>query len=458
MPDDKPGNSPIGPTAYTGLFASVAGLRNGRAIAAMAGCAVVGVIVAGLLVAMGGRLGMLAGLLAAIVWFVAIGTGVNAAGILHMDTARGISPRGLVDAVSQGLMCIPKLIVLAIAVLLVEIVVFLAIAVLLFICKIPFLGPLLFTVVFPVSVVVAGVTVFGLFLGVTLSIPAIWQGATIQRAAAQTFAIVRSRLVEAVLLLLVVAFLSFAVAAVVFGVLGAGMVPTLGMSAAIVGFAGMNPGMGGMGGAMGMASGMAGGGYAAAGAIGGLVLWAVAVSLVAQVYLLGLCLVYLRLTEGLDLAAAEAALRDKLDEARRRAGELGEKARAAARPDSTAAASARPSAAVGGTAAAAGAVAAAEAASAASSAPQAWSAAATAAATSPAPAPAPSSAADPFGVSPLSEATAASAADIELPIDAPPPPATQPFEPAAALANCPQCMAPVTPDDVFCGVCGYRLR
>lgn len=419
MPDDTPGNSPIGPAAYTGLFASVTGLRNGRAIAAMTGCAVAGVIVAGLLVAMGSRLGMLGGLLAAIVWFVAIGTGVNAAGILHMDTARGISSRGLVDAVSQGLMCIPKLIVLAIAVLLVEIVVFLAIAVLLFICKVPFLGPLLFTVVFPVSVVAAGVTVFGLVLGVTLSVPAIWQGATIQRALTQTFAIVRSRLVEAVLLLLVVAFLSFAVAAVVFGVLGAGLMPTLGMSAAIVGFGGLNAGMGGV---MGIASGMAGGGYAVAGAIGGLVLWAVAASLCAQVYLLGLCLVYLRLTEGLDLTAAEAALRGKLDEARRRAGELGDKAKAAARPDSPPAPAAPPET------------------------------------------PAPATAADPFGVSPLSEATAAAAADIDLPIAAsvppaplaPPPPAT--FEPPAALANCPQCMAPVTPDDVFCGVCGYRLR
>ncbi len=419
MPDDTPGNSPIGPAAYTGLFASVTGLRNGRAIAAMTGCAVAGVIVAGLLVAMGSRLGMLGGLLAAIVWFVAIGTGVNAAGILHMDTARGISSRGLVDAVSQGLMCIPKLIVLAIAVLLVEIVVFLAIAVLLFICKVPFLGPLLFTVVFPVSVVAAGVTVFGLVLGLTLSLPAIWQGATIQRALTQTFAIVRSRLVEAVLLLLVVAFLSFAVAAVVFGVLGAGLMPTLGMSAAIVGFGGLNAGMGGV---VGIASGMAGGGYAVAGAIGGLVLWAVAASLCAQVYLLGLCLVYLRLTEGLDLTAAEAALRGKLDEARRRAGELGDKAKAAARPDSPPAPAAPPET------------------------------------------PAPATAADPFGVSPLSEATAAAAADIDLPIAAsvppaplaPPPPAT--FEPPAALANCPQCMAPVTPDDVFCGVCGYRLR
>ena len=63
-------------------------------------------------------------------------------------------------------------------------------------------------------------------------------------------------------------------------------------------------------------------------------LWAVATSLINQVYLLGLCLVYLRVTEGLDPAAAEAALHGGLEEARRRAAELGEKARAATNRDS----------------------------------------------------------------------------------------------------------------------------
>ena len=50
-----------------------------------------------------------------------------------------------------------------------------------------------------------------------LSLPAIWQGAGITRALAQTLAIARSRLVEAVLLLVFVWFLAFAVGLVVFG-------------------------------------------------------------------------------------------------------------------------------------------------------------------------------------------------------------------------------------------------
>ena len=316
--------------AFSSLFQAVTGLRNRRAIVAMLGCTFVGVIVAGLLLAMSGTLGFLAGLLAMIVWFVAIGTGVNAAGLLQMDHARGISPRSTADALVYGLMCIPKLIVLGLAFLAVEIAVFIVLAILLFICKIPFLGPLLFVVVFPLSVVVAGVTIVGLFLCLVLSLPAIWQGASITRALAQTFAIVKSRLVEAVLLLVFVGFLCFAVAMIIFGVIGFGLLPTLGMSVSIVGFGGF-----GMESLMAMSQGGGGGaGHAIAGAIGGALLWAVAASLVGQVYLLGLSLVYLRVTEGLDLTASEAALRATFDDARRRTAELGEKARQATQRDS----------------------------------------------------------------------------------------------------------------------------
>ena len=79
--------------AFSSLFQAITGLRNRRALVAMLGCMFVGVIVGGLLVAMTGSLGVFAGLLATVVWIVAIGTGVNAAGLLQMDHARGISPR-----------------------------------------------------------------------------------------------------------------------------------------------------------------------------------------------------------------------------------------------------------------------------------------------------------------------------------------------------------------------------
>jgi hypothetical protein len=474
----------ISANAFSSLFQAVNGLRNRRALVALIGCTVAGVLVAGLLVATSGTLGFMAGLLAFIVYFVAVGTGVNAAGLLHMDSARGISPRSTVDALVYGLVCIPKLIVLGLAFIAVEIAIFIVLAILFFICKIPFLGPLLFTVVFPVSVVVAGVTICGLFLCMVLSLPAIWQGATITRALAQTLAIARSRLIEAVLLLVFVGFLAFAVGLVIFGVLGAGLLPTLGLSGSIVGFGG---GMGGMGSLMGMMQGYGGGSQMVAGAIGGLVLWAVAASLVGQVYLLGLCLVYLRVTEGLDPSATEAALRERLDDARRRAGELGEKARNTASRDGAAAA-----AAAGATAAAAMPMY--------PSAPVAGSVAPVDSAVPPAytpPSASPYNAPPAFAPPPSFEPPAAFNPppayapphdfmapappdsvdpDIALPFDdAPPapapayaaapayvPPPVQPAAPVApaptAATTCPQCLSPVAADDLFCGVCGYRLK
>ncbi|HEY2188100.1 MAG TPA: zinc ribbon domain-containing protein [Caldimonas sp.] len=457
--------------AFSSLLQAVTGLRNVRAVAAMLGCMFVGVIVAGLLLAMTGRLGFLAGLLASIVWIVAAGTGVNAAGLLQMDHARGISPRSTADALVYGLMCIPKLIVLGLAFFAVEVAVFIAVAVLILICKIPFLGPLLFIVVFPLSVVVVGVTVVGLFICMVLSLPAIWQGASITRALAQTLAIVRSRLVETVLMLVLLAFVCFAVGVIVFGVLAAGLVPTLGMSFSIVGFGGL-----GMESLMAMSQG-GGGSHAVAGVIGGALLWAIAASLVGQVYLLGLSLVYLRVTEGLDLTASEESLRAAFDDARRRTAELGEKARQATHRD----------AAAGGTqatpAAPAAPVAAAAAAAIPAAKPPAYSAPPVAAATPPFD----PTTSDPFRLRALEQTTLPPSAihtphdaDIALPFgDAaaprppsvpsewtPLPPQTQPPSatplPAAAplppATTCPQCLSPVAPEDAFCGICGYRLK
>ena len=463
--DTGPGALPAGLSgqAFASLFQAVHGLRNRSAVIAMLGCTFVGVIVAALLMSMAGSLGFLAGLLAFVVWVVAIGTGVNAAGLLQMDHARGISPRSLPDALVYGLMCIPKLIVLALALLAIEIAVFIVIAILLVICKIPFLGPLLFAVVIPLSVVVAGVTVTGLFICGVLSLPAIWQGAGIMRALAQTMAIVRSRLVEAVLLLFFLGLLCFIVGMIIFGVLGAGLLPTMGLTMSIVGFGGL-----GMESMMAMSQG-GGGGHAIAGAIGGLLLWAVAASLVGQVYLLGLSLVYLRVTEGLDLTASEASLRATFDDAKRRTAELGEKARQAATRDAGPA---------GASAAAAPAAA------------PAWSPFA-------APMPAPAPVAEPrAGVpfpaeaqedvttmpSPRTAKAPDEDPDISLPFDeapapapaAPPPnpayasppawkapPAAAPLPPATPLpapTTCPQCLSGISPEDVFCGVCGYRLK
>jgi len=503
VPAGLPGG--LSASAFSSLFQAVTGLRNRRAIVALLGCTFVGVLLAALLATMAGSgLGMLAQLLALIVWVVAIGTGINAAGLLQMDAARGVAPRPLVDALVQGLMCIPKLVVLALAFLAVEIAVFIAIALLMLVSKIPFLGTMLFVVVFPASVLLAGFTVVGVAICMVLSLPAIWQGETIKRALAQTLAIVKSRLVEAVLLLVFVGLLCFVVGFIVFGVLAAGLVPTLGLAASILGFGGL----GEMGSLMAIAQGGGGGGHAIAGAIGFLLLWAVAGSVLGQVYLRGLALVYLRVTEGLDVAASEAALQGGLEAARRRTNELGEKARNAVRADPAAtAADAAGVVAAGGPPSSGVTFGSAVATTLAAGTAAASMATASPAAVPPAydpPAFEPP-AIDPFApynpppaysppatlIQPGSEAAAAPASDEEADIDLPfdpthatapapaaatehvtepptvvppawaPPAVTAPAPPPPApplVTTCPQCLSSVAPDDVFCGVCGYRLK
>ncbi len=390
--------------AFSSMFQAISGLRNRRALLAMLGCLFAGILVAGLLSFMAARMGFFFAFLGGLLMFVASATGVNAAGLLLMDQAKGVPARSLPDAVMGGLLCIPKFIALGLALLLVTFAVFLAVALVYLVCKIPFLGPMLFVVVFPLSVVVLGLTLCGLFQCLFLALPAIWEGSSITHAIAKALSIVRSRLVESMLLLTVVGFLSMMVGFIVFGVLVTGLIPSAGLMAGILGGDGLSSlfamvlGMdaGGYGGGGGR--GPRGVGHLAAAGIGGGLLWALAVSLVAQVYLLGLNLVYLRVTEGLDVGATEAAMQAGFDDAKRRAAELSQKARDAAER-------AREQARQSAAAAQAG-------------------AAAASAATPAAP-------------------PAYSAPRVVAP---------------AATTLCPKCTAPVGADDLFCGVCGFRLK
>ncbi len=160
----------LAPDAFSSMFQSIAGLRNLRAAAAMLGCFVAGVLVAGLL----GYLGRgsfvvtgLAGLLAALLFF----TGIHAAGVLLMDQARRLPPRSVIDAVVYGLMCVPKTIALMLLMLLAVIALYVVMWLLFLVCKIPGLGPVLFTFVFPACVLLAGLTVVGLMISLQMALP-----------------------------------------------------------------------------------------------------------------------------------------------------------------------------------------------------------------------------------------------------------------------------------------------
>jgi hypothetical protein len=395
----------MAPDAFSSMFQSIAGLRNLRAAAAMLGCFVAGVLVAGLL----GYLGRgsfvvtgLAGLLGALLFF----TGIHAAGVLLMDQARRLPPRSVMDAVVYGLMCVPKTIALIVLMVLAVIALYVVMWLLFLVCKIPGLGPVLFTVVFPACVLLAGLTVVGMMISLQMALPALWEGAGVTAALAKAFAILRSRLVETVMLLAVVAVLSGFVFAFVGAVLMFGFFPAMGLAATSIGSFGssMGGGAGMYGGGMGggvfgsmmgglMQGGM--GGYAIAGGLGSGLLWAVAMTLVFQVSLLGANLAYLRVSEGIDSSGAERAMHERLEQAKRKAAEMGQQAKEAAeRARAQAAQAAEQRRAVA--------------------------------------------------------AAAAAPAVVAAPAVAPSPP--------AMASTCPQCHAAVGAQDQFCGECGFRLR
>lgn len=311
--------------ALSSMFQAIAGLHNFRATAAMLSGFLVGGLLAGAIAVVSG--GSIAGVFfGALLFFVFVFIGGGAATVLLMDQARGVPVRRLTDAMVYGLICIPKIIVLLIGFFLAALAVFIVLAILFFVCKVPGLGPALFTIAFPLAVVVAGITVAGLYLCLLMASAALYDGATIGRAMAQSFAILHSRMVESLVLISVVMLLSLVVAVIVFGVLFAGFLPTAALSASIIGvrdFGSVTSIFSG-----GFHGG--GSGHLVAGAIGTGVLWALALTLVNQVAILGLILVYLRVTEGLDASATESAMMQRLDEARRKAADMGRRAKEAA--------------------------------------------------------------------------------------------------------------------------------
>ena len=86
-----------------------------------------------------------------------------------------------------------------------------------------------------------------------------------------------------------------AVAAVIGAILGAGLVPAVGLSAAILGDR-----VGSYETMLAITQGYGGASHVIAALLGGGLLWAFAVSLIAQVYLRGLVMLHQRASEGLD--------------------------------------------------------------------------------------------------------------------------------------------------------------
>lgn len=376
------------------LLDSVDAVRNWRAVVLMMATLAAAVLVASVGFALARVSFVFTGLFVLAAYGVAF-YGANAVGMMMMDEAHGQPSRPPMAAVLSSLATSHRLILLLLLVGVIYLVGFLALALVLFLCKIPVLGPLLYTVVFPVSVVVVGIALFAVPTVIfPLAAPAIWSGGGVMSSLSQLSAIARKRLIMVLLLMVAVAFIAFVVGSLIGAILFSGAATTALLSLPILGMGGFSPDML-MGGMMGM-GGMGGGGsgHAFAALVGGGLLFAAGFTLPGLVYLRGACTVYLRAIDGLDLAAEQAAFEEKLAAAREKAKNMQAQAQAtaqqyAARKD-----------------------------------------------TPPAPEPAPAPALE-------SAPPAAAAAPVA--------------HPAASTTHCPACHGVVAADDRFCGHCGHAL-
>ena len=277
---------------------------------------------------LGGILGVLLGIVFAIVLFVVWVGGASAVGVLLMDKARNIPQRSIGEAALAGLASVPKFLLFGIATVFVSIAFMLVAALIYFICKIPVLGAVLAFVAHPVLVLIASVFIIScMWVVFPLFAPAVWSGLGFKQALASIFAIARNRLVQVVLMMMVL----YIILVVIGMLIISGVVPAMsmltGLAAGILG-----GGVGGYGAMHPLASAMSMFSSASmTGAVlGAGVLTMLMFALAAIVGIMGVNVLYLQAADGLDTAGTASDIDDAFGAMKEKAREAAEKAKATA--------------------------------------------------------------------------------------------------------------------------------
>ena len=313
--------------AFESLIEATNAFKNYRALLLLGATFLCAALVAGLFAAMASAMSSaFLGAVGALLAFVVLFYGVNAVGILLMREAQGMPADSMLDAVLVSLFTSHRALgvaLLGVAIIFLSVII---VAALLFVCKIPGLGPFLFTFVYPISAVFLGLLVFSLFYVMfPLAGPAIWSGCTVFETIARLNAIARSKLVSVILMEVFLFLITGFVAGLIFTVVFLGIAMTTGLSASIlsVGF--------GLGDLMGTVMGgglRSGGDYAIGAGFGGGLLVAVAAIVPALIFSKGLCIIYLAAVQGVDFAANEASLNERFASVKKKAEEARDRAKA----------------------------------------------------------------------------------------------------------------------------------
>jgi len=312
------------------LLESLEAIKNYRAYATIALSGLAGFIILSMFMFFAAKLGMngntnlaaISGIIGALAAAVIFLTGLSATGILLMDQAKGNEIRSIGSALFAGLVTLPSMLGLLLLFGLAVIAVLIVLAIILFACKIPVIGPVLYAFVFPVSVVLMGALFFAYANVIApLSLPAIWDGNGVMQIVAKLFSLARTNLLPVIIFQLLLLLIVGLTAAVAFGILGYGLLTVTPLSMMILpsgsaghlssAFSGMMMG-GGMGG---------GDGYLVAAGFGGAIIFMVASAVPVLTLIMGNCIIYLNFVRHQETAQIEAAMRNKVSEFKEKAAD-----------------------------------------------------------------------------------------------------------------------------------------
>lgn len=252
--------------------------------------------------------------------------GINGAGIMLSDDVWGRPQRDIKTALLVSLFTSHRLVLILLLEGLIFVLYLVVMAILLFLCKIPGIGPVLYAVVFPLGAILTGVVLFALiYVAIPLAAPAVWSGATVMNTVAMLKEVALHRLLFVVIMTLILGLLLLVVGGIIGGIVGSGTAMTLGISAGIVGTTQDITAV------LGMFSGYGGGqgsGYAWALGFGVATLFLVATSPVMLVGMKGAAIIHRAAVTGLSLAEAEEEITRGMDEVKKRAQEAKEQAKA----------------------------------------------------------------------------------------------------------------------------------
>lgn len=260
-----------------------------------------------------GFVGNLLFVLSFLVW-LAIGlVGTTTAGILLSDDVWGREQKSLIEALTAASLCVHRLVVVLLLALAIVVAFLIVLALLLFVCKLPWLGPVLYAVVFPIGAVAAGVLMFALFYVVLpLAAPSIWNGNGISQTLAAIKVALRHRLFHIFILALMLTLMTSIVAATIGFILFSGTGIAASLSLAVIGFGGN------FGNAIADITSDGVGGYAVAFGVDMAILMLLAGVPVTLIAMKGMVLIHKIAVAGLALGDAESALQRFFDSARHR--------------------------------------------------------------------------------------------------------------------------------------------